>query len=148
MKRSNILCIALAAANIAVFLLSFSELEKPRLEVRVPKIDKNEKALPLPRNSIVFRPEGEYPRPPAQEAIKPAPEPITVTIPDERVDSTTMVFLGSMTSPEGRISYFFKNRMTNRVYSSSAAENGVKIVSQTEKEFVLEIDGAKYKVIR
>jgi hypothetical protein len=149
MRRSKALCVALAVLNLAVFLAPFSRLEKPGLEVRVPKTAKTADAGSAVRNTIVFRAEGVLPPPPpAPEPVKPVPEPVPTAVSDAPIDTGTMLFLGSMTSAEGRVSYFFKNRMTNRVYASSAIDGGVKIVSQTDKEFVLEIDGAQYKVIR
>jgi hypothetical protein len=148
MRRIKAACIVLAALNLIVFLLPFWSVEKRGLEVRVPRTSKTASGGSVSSRTIVFRPEGEFPAPPTPLPAAPESEPVQSPLPDERIDAGTIVFLGSMTTAEGKTAYFFKNKITNRVYSSSMPENGIKILSQSEKEFILEIEGTRYKVIR
>ncbi len=144
MRLSKALCIALGALNIAVFLVSSVPRADTGLEARVRAVPKSEARGRAAGTSIAFRLAGEYPIAPAA-AI---PENALILVPEERVDDASISFLGSMTSPEGKAVFFFKDKATNRVYSSGGEGAGLTILSTSEKEFILEIDGKKYKVSR
>jgi len=144
MRPSKIICLALGALNIAVFVASSAPRSDDGLKARVSLVPKSVEPSRAAVSSISFRPAGDYPEP----AAAPNPDLVPIAAPDERLDDSSIAYLGSMTSAQGKTVYFFKNKATNRVYSTGGEGDGLVVISAAEKEFILEIDGKKYKVAR
>jgi hypothetical protein len=150
MRSSRAIFAALTALNVLAFAALPSsggddELA-PRLSLQA-EAPKDES----PRGAAVpFRLRGEGPWPVAATPVarRDRPPASAADTAESQIDSSGFAFLGTMTSPEGRIEYFFKSRATDRVYSSGRGDGGIAVLDVNEKEFLIEIDGTKYKVQR
>jgi hypothetical protein len=148
MRSSKVACLVLAALNVAVFSAQFISEGDAQLEARVSFSAKNAKPREGRGAVVPFRLEGEMLKPDTVPSAVPEPASVPVTPPEVPIDSVSFTYLGTMTSPEGRIEYFFKNRATGLVYSAGHQDGTIKVLESTEKEFLIEADGTKYKVSR
>lgn len=142
MRFSRALCIALGALNLALFFVASAPKADEALRARVRPTTRAADHDRARGTVIIFRPAGEYPAPaPSLEQTQ-----LPVATPEQPVDDVSIAFLGSMTATNGVVKFFFKNKLTNRVYSGGGEDGDVAILSASEKEFILEIDGKKYRV--
>jgi len=145
MRLGKALCLTLAALNVLALSARLVPKGDDELRYRASQ-SAGASRTELPSGGAVpFRPGGEKP--------EPAPNPLAQPVPaaphvEERIDESAYSYLGSMKSPEGKTVYFFKNRAANRVDSAGYKDGGIKVLFASEKEFLLEIDGKKYKVVR
>jgi hypothetical protein len=146
MRASRAACLVLASLNALAFAAQFFPKSQGGLEARFPLAAKSSRGE-APRGAAVpFRRRGEAPEPPSPPALPVAPHDSPPA--EAPVDSATVAYLGAMTSPEGTIEYFFKNRTTNRVYATGPKSGEIAVLEASEKEFLIDIDGTHYKVAR
>jgi hypothetical protein len=147
MRSSKAICLALAALDVLVFAAQLFPRGGDELKARVSNPARSSKA-DAPRGAAVpFRPAGDIPGPIAAPEKAPVPAPSAPLV-DAPIDSSAFAYLGAMTSSDGKAGYFFKSRATNRVYSAGLEDSEIQVLGASEKEFLIEIDGSKYKVAR
>jgi hypothetical protein len=146
MRSSKVVCLALAALDLLAFAVPSLRGGGDELKARVAISARRAEAAQARGAPVPFRLEGELP----EQAAVPAPEsgPASAAPPEAPMDSDSYAYLGTMTSPEGTIEYFFKNRATGLVRSTGRKDGPIRVLESTDKEFLIEIDGTKYRVAR
>jgi hypothetical protein len=144
MRSSKAFCLVLASLNVLVFAAQMAGGGDDALKARVSLSAKTSMTAEPRGASVPFRLRGELPEPTAP-ALSPTPAEPPAEAP---IDTSAFAFLGTMTSPQGATEYFFKKNATNRVYSAGLKDSEIKLLETSEKEFLIEIDGTKYKVAR
>jgi hypothetical protein len=147
MRPNRIVCVAFAALNVIVFVIQVIPRNGEELRARVSISAKASTSSEQRGAAVPFRLSGEKPEPAGIPATDPQPKSIVQPIQDQ-IDSNTFAYLGTMTSPNGSTDIFVKNMVTNRVYSSGGTRSDLKVLGESEKEFLIEINGTKYKVPR
>jgi hypothetical protein len=146
MRSTKAVCLALAALNLVVFAVPSLRGGGDELKARVAISARRAEAAQARGAPVPFRLEGELPEPAALPALESAPAPAAP--PEAPIDSDSYAYLGTMTSPEGTIEYFFKNKATGLVRSTGRRDDPIRVLESAEKEFLIEIDGTKYRVAR
>lgn len=144
MRRSSVICLVLASIDVLVFAAQLLPKEDDDLKARVVLPSKAAIDAPAGGTSVPFRLPGDTPKPEGEARHAPDRAPQNA----EQIDSNSYVFLGTMKSHDGAATYFFKDISNDRVYSTGIGDGGAKILSVSEKEFLLDIEGKKYEVLR
>ena len=69
-------------------------------------------------------------------------------LPAEIIDKENLIYLGQMKGNDAHNALFFKDKRTNRVYSTGNPRDLIKVISQSDSSFLVEIDGTKYEALR
>ncbi len=146
MRLHKVLCLALAAANLAVFALSARPPQAQGLRAVVTARGRESAREILPGRKLVFRSIDDPPDVPQAKVAPPAES--AKQSGQDGVDRDSLAFLGQMKDTEGHPVYFFKDRRTNRIYSTGSTNASVQVISISETALLVTIDGVRYETLR